>query len=300
MALSPVALLLGLAALPVPGQAQPARGTVAGGTDGLPASAYRTGVPEVMTPPPEPAAPAIAPLFRRAYAAQGSPRLMLFWNRAITDEVATPYQRETETHSSTSWGAQAGSSGHTAIRPDGWGGRDIHSQRHSSASGGSTTTTRTTEALRRADGGQYAPVRDEDGWAFEDAFHAAFAEAGVRLVDRAMTVRGQARDAGREAPNLQAVEAQAMASHADYVVEVLPGRDAGGPLFRVSVKAVRSGRVVASFTSAGLPPAPASPVFVPVPGRGYQEAVPVVGPAGRGHQLARETMERLAAAWGRR
>ena len=66
---------------------------------------YRTGVPDVLTPPAaqvmEDPNKAVRSEFRRAYAQNKRPRIVVFWNRKFTDEVASQYE-EYERNRSTS------------------------------------------------------------------------------------------------------------------------------------------------------------------------------------------------------
>jgi hypothetical protein len=241
-------------------------------TDG--GSLQRPGVPRVLIQP-APAAPAdpiVADRFAAAYAGEGRPRIVVFWNRAFDDRVATAWTDVTAQYTGT------------FDRRD---GGDVVTAWASGAKPGE------------------APVRpgldERSGWQFEAAFSRTFADAGVHFVDRAAIMRSTAAagDADAQRPNLQAIEASALAAHADLLMEVLMTPDAGAPVgfaFRVTVKNLADGAILANVATSAVPPVESGYVAT---NRGFQKTVAAVGIDQAAHQLAIETMDGLLLGWGR-
>ncbi len=177
--------------------------------------------------------------FRGAYASRGKPRLAVFLNRSLSDEV-----REWKTES-----------------------RDVIS-----GDGSITTSTVTEHGTERdtitGDISLYEQKHIEDKaragvaegylWSFEDGFVQPFLRAGTRLVDRATIMRLAAAESGKQgdAYDLMAVkkiEMDALLGKADILVELLITRHPSSPYgyeFKASAKDIRTGTLIANATSA--------------------------------------------------
>lgn len=247
------------------------------------AGADEGGAPHPAMPLMAEPAPAAAPAapdstatrraFASAYAATGTPRIAVYYNRELSgrlEEWITPTRKKT-----------------INTKPNG----DI-------VQGESYTQMRDFNETAR-------PKPDEKwSWAFEDGFYTSFLEQKVRLVDRSTILRLAAvdrPDTPSETVPLKRVEIDALKKHADLVIEVLVGRSATGYEFKAKVMEVQTGRLLAMVNgSPDTGDAKAAPGrFVAGP-RGYEREVvaPEAADArAQGAQFADEVMRRLTRTW---
>jgi hypothetical protein len=251
------------------------------------AAQYRADVPAVLTPPPPPASPlAMASrAFRERYARQGSPRIILFWNRVLSDEVQSQYADRVSVTTTSREAAVAG--------PVGWTG-------YGTAAGRVETldAAATKERIREGSRDSMAEAAD---WRVETAFNRAFIDNGARFVDRSVAIRATAH--GRRlgaTPNVQDIEMSALVGKADLMMEVLQTPDSRSPVgygFRVEVKDVRTGRILATATSNGdgLQQGPGAMVATR---HGFVRSAPAaISLEDVGEALAADVMGSLSARW---
>jgi len=254
------------------------------------AAQYRAGQPEVRPPPAvaDPNAPADAALqaFAGWYASAGRPRLLFFWNRALTDETTT---RRTD--------------------------KVVEDRRYGESTSGETTSTRFGDAsIKDTDGVEhkvtshesealtgkaYSQVNRQASDLLETVFINTFLTAGVEIVDRDALIRRLSLAFPKEdRGDIQFLEAHALASGIQYLVEVLPDPQASSPtgmVFTVKIKHLPSSSLRAQFQTRAVPPAGPSRI-VAVPGAGFQRqaAEDRTTPPLVAVQLAVETMTRFA------
>jgi hypothetical protein len=257
---------------------------------GTPAAAqYRAGQPEVRSPPreadPDAAADANLNAFANWYVAAGRPRMLLFWNRQLTDETTT---RRTDKviedrtfGESTSGETTSTRFGEASIKDTDGAERKV--------------TSRESEAIT---GGTYSAMNRKASDLLETVFVNTFLAVGVEVVDRDALIRRLSIENPREErADVQYLESQAMATGIQYLVEVLPSPEKASPTglsFIVKVKHLPTSSLRAQFqTSAALPPGASR--IVPVAGVGFQRQAgesrntpPLVAA-----QLATETMARF-------
>ena len=202
---------------------------------------YRSGTPAVLEPVvkkvPEPIdlpSPATREAFRRFYKQAGSPRLAVFWNRLLDDQL-----REMESESRVVFART------TAGRAE---------------DGGKTSTNRSQDKLSvsvetRPKNARTSPLSEVSGLRFQSGFLRPFIEAGAKMIDRNVILRltGASRaldDPSRPVRDRQLIETLALKDHADLLIQiVLTKSDESGSaaVFHVSVVDVESGRILASF-----------------------------------------------------
>lgn len=233
----------------------------------------RPGQPMTFAPPPRPLDPARrgAARFAAAYARAGSPRIVIFWNRELTDDVAT-VSEEVSTSSSA---------GH--VTDDGWR-RD----------GASRSETR--NATRRIDPGRRdTPHGQAIDFDLERGFSDTLSGAGARLIDRTAIMRRGAL--GSDTVNVQAIETRAILGRAELTLEIVPlddPRAAEGTTYKIVARDIASGRIVAMATSTGRPPAGVLPYVAGE--HGFVRATPPEPTAyDKGRQLGIDAMNALAA-----
>lgn len=214
--------------------------------------------------------------FTSAYKRAGSPRVVVFWNRELTDETATEYDNELRGRSDT----RVGTSGSEVYRTE-----DVTI---------SAGTRRRENAQRMTD------LTERADWKLESSFISGLVSAGAALVDRNTIVRKAGRGTS-QAPNQQAIEMEALLGHADILIEVLQTSDEFAPLdtsFRVSMKRISNGRILGQFVTSARPPVGRGR-FVAGP-NGYERSVPPppsVDAVAR--QLVQETLVALQGALSR-
>ncbi len=281
------------------GLAVPAQGQ----TSHIPASAYRAGEPEVYTPPPGSSPETGAPHFQRtafasAYARAKHPAVAVLWNREYSDmlEQASASQARVDS---------------VAVRQDEMVGLAArrrgtglaYGQAHGAFAGSTTVTVEETKTSQaRRDG----PAERLD-LQMRAAFLQTMASAGVRLVDRNVVMRSvAARKKGRaEELDSQQIEAEAIASHAQLLMEVLATRDSAAPMgwsIFVSIKRMADGLVLAEGYMDGQRPKEAPQLrtrFEADPRGGYREAVEVATVADLGRRVGEQTLARLGDALAR-
>jgi hypothetical protein len=253
---------------------------------------YRDGQPMVMTPPPPPADPAIgaSARFRAAYARAGRPRIVIFWNREFTDDVATKHESYTNLHSRTDVSGQSSSSTNV-----GYGYADTASQGSASSETNASIRSGVDNMTDNRRDSSFSEAEDFDA---EASFTSQLQGAGANLIDRTSIMRttGLAKRAG-ETSNIQGIETSAILGKADIVLEVVQladSRKASGVSFRVIARNVRSGKVVATLSTSARPPVGRMPFVAGSDGRLVRAVAPEPGPQQIGRQLAVETMSALS------
>ena len=218
-----------------------------GAMAGQPASLYRGEAPAVLTPevkkaavPVEIPSVPVRDAFRRFYKQAGSPRLAVFWNRALDDRL-----REMEAESRVVFART------TARRTDDGG--------KLSASTAEDKLSVSLEA--RKDPARTSPLSEASGLRFQSGFLEPFLEAGARMIDRNVILRltGASRalaDPSRPVRDRQLIEVLALKDHADLLIQIMPtpsDEPDSGAVFHVSVIEIKSGRILGSFVRDATP-----------------------------------------------
>lgn len=256
---------------------------------------YRSGMPETLERPVQADPhPASVDKFRKIYAAKSRPRMMVLWNREVTDELGSEYRsRETEetTRFTENTESSRNFSGHTDA--------GFESTGLTESVGSETITRNKVQGRERVDSARRdSGMSERTAWEMQDAYAVTMKQAGVRLTDRNLAIRKNATERQAGAGDVQGAETRAMSQSADIVIEILAVADPGaatGRVFRVKALDTRASRQLVSFTSSGLPASSTQSTFVAVKGgfeKRYHE--PTWNEVGR--QLAVETMEALAGA----
>lgn len=256
------------------------------------AAQYREGTPTVLTPAPK-RDPQAAMLddtaFRAAYARAGSPRVTVFWNRQLSDTLSTQYDQVQQATVQTSAARVTG------ISPT---GRAVGTVQQSAA----VATVREGErALPDSGAATRSLMSERNEWPIASAFSTRLQRAGVNLVDRTMALRSQAAGTGRDQRrDVQAMEIDALQGKSELLAEVLQTPDPRSPfgvVFRVDIKDVKSGALVASVVSDGKPPEKGPGRHVAGRGGFVREAAPEPTLADIGEVVAHATLQALAAQW---
>ncbi len=228
------------------------------GSGALPQSLYRGEQPAVLAPQPEDDPRVVAQdtidRFASLYAGQGRPRMAIFWNRGFSDRLSQWFsvRRKVVTATKETTGrdtrAQGGGGvniqvGEGTTGPDaGAGERGDVDLREEARIVGEVQHLRTERHSTAMSGARL--------WQFQDDFLGPLMDAGVRVVDRDTVMRLTAADQrDQRDPNLQHVETDALRGYADMLVEVLLQGTSKGPVFRVAVKQIEDGRLVANVVS---------------------------------------------------
>jgi len=257
---------------------------------------YRDGVPDVLQPSAA-GGEATITRFRMAYEARQHPRVIVFWNRMLSDQITADRRADLRITDNRVFGARAVQD--PGGDPNGWPSASER-QGGGSRSIDMSIGERVTAPLPRPG------LAESQDWGVESAFVETFLEAGTHLVDRnaAMQLIAASRkhqDAEpREQPDAQEIETAALVDKADLLMEVLQTPDPTGPLgfrFRVNMKETRTGRIVASvmWPTEPLQEMPGEWVAGP---NGFEKVVRETTLRTIGRQLADETMQALMTGWG--
>ncbi|MBX9746746.1 MAG: hypothetical protein K2X34_07580 [Hyphomonadaceae bacterium] len=184
--------------------------------------------------------------FQSWNVARKKPRILVYWNRQLTDDILSK-SRLREIDETTTEDGRTTLDKTTASGPE--------SVRHVDDQGMSRKRTERWSEETQSTGGEYATMATLPSWRLESAFTNVFLSAGARLVDRNSALRTlSASTAVGPEQDLQRIEAKALSGRADYLVEVLPMEEKGSPtgmIFRVKVTRTADTQVIAQFLSAG-------------------------------------------------
>lgn len=218
---------------------------------------YRPDQPQVIERPAPPVVPDTSgqtiAAFKSAYQAAGLPRIALFWNVALTDQLAdnkvqsTRVQRSTSGSSSSLDKTTQGDAGSARLR-------ESDDKRVSDA-----TIEHSTRTSNNANRGM--PLPERDAFRLENAFMKTMRDGAVQFIDRAAIMRTTAANAGGGGDS-RTVETKALQGKAELMLEVLFTRDQDAPTgwgFRGTLRDIDSGRTLASFYSRAMP------MLAPVP-----------------------------------
>ena len=260
---------------------------------------WREGEQPVVTPAlPAASAPQdVVTPFRRAYQAAGRPRVVLLWNRELSDQASTATMQRLEIHD-TANGRGGGSSQTTA----GLAG-SASTYDHSGGSNRSLVASAGTVALT-------APARstalsERETAMLEQAFLSAMGRGGMRFIDRALVMRTTAATQHRGGGDPQLIETDALMKNGDMIMEVLLVDDKDAPLgyaFDIRLKDLHQGVAVSTLYSRAIPAPRAQPAGqwqAGTNGYEYRPTVPQLKIADIGEALARDVMAGLEPAFRR-
>jgi hypothetical protein len=194
--------------------------------------------------------------FGAAYAAAKKPRIAIYLNRVLSDEVREWITPSRIVISGKGEEVSVGS-GATIVIPSG----AVVETAPGAKANGSGDAERGVAAYRQTHTEDQHREKPEEVWMwqFEDNFLQPLLKAGAILVDRATILRLVAAASGTQsdAYMLEAVkqtEMRALVDHADILVELLVTRDHVSPsgyAFRATAKDTRTGMIVGSVTKTG-------------------------------------------------
>lgn len=253
------------------------------------AQTYREGMPEVLQgararPSAGAADAATASAFRTAYQRRKSPRMVVFWNRQLTDSLSNSYEE---------WARVSLNDDRSVDRTRYYNGSEANYSREASAE------MRSGRSAASADGQRMAGLPERADWRAAQGFNRTMLAGGARLIDRNLIMRSTAlRTADKS--DAQSVEMSALEGKADLLVEVLQTPDASAPsgyTFRVDVKDIRSGTLLANVVTQGVP-MPTGPGRFVATDAGYQRERPAPPSVDQvGARVAAETMQAMMANW---
>lgn len=229
--------------------------------------------------------------FKDAYVQAKKPRIAIFLNRTLSDDV-----REWNTE------LRVAVSGDGAISKT----RETLAGRTEETVKGNVAVAGQTALNPGATGGRISP-KESYMWPFEDGFMQQFLRGGAVLVDRAAILRLTSRETSQKFDAIEAkkIEMNALLNYADIFIELLITRSPSAPSgyeFRATAKEVQTGRILANATSLNWDADQARPKKVITTSAGYEivddSSFPKVQVLSR--DLALDLMNMLTAAWGGR
>lgn len=175
--------------------------------------------------------------FAEIYGSRQKPKIAVFVNRALSDDV-----REWRTERRDVMSADSVTS---------TSGTPLH-YREDSVNGPLAISRQEYNGVKEARNN----TSESYLWSFEDGFMQPFLQAGANLVDRATIMRlvSQKADQGLKSDAIETkkTEMSALLDYADVYVEILITRSPSAPTgyeFRAAAKEVKTGRILANATS---------------------------------------------------
>jgi hypothetical protein len=255
---------------------------------------YREQQRPVLEPPAAAQAPdrskEILEAFQSAYRAAGAPRIALFWNVVLTDQVA---------EGMTSSSRVRGENNRTVNRLEQQTSGEAGSSRLVDGDDRRTSDVTVNRTSRQTDSSKRGmPFAERDAWLLEGAFTKALLEGGADLIDRNLMMRITAASVEREGRDQRTVESNALVGKADVLLEVLLTQDVDSPLgwgFRVTLRDISTGRLKGSFYAKAIPEIAKLPAQFQATSKGFErvEVRPVVTVDHVGRKLALDAMEQL-------
>ncbi len=242
--------------------------------------------------------------FRKSYNAKGKPRMAVFLNRELSDEVREWRTNERDIISTN--------------LPQ----KEVRIYKDSKV----VVVERTDEESARGKAGdrgvsvysqEYIPLSTNRAssdelwmWKFEDGFLQPFLQAGARIVDRATIMRLAAAESGQQGNTyspitVKKVEIDALKDKADIFMEILISRAPSAPHgyeFKATAKEVSTGILLANVTSLRWDYKKREDKEIVATSRGYEirkdMTFPSVGELSR--DLALDLMSSVVRTWNSR
>jgi len=174
--------------------------------------------------------------FRTAYRQGGAPRMAIYFNRELSDEVREWVPGDH--HKLTTAHSQSASFNSLQTGPV-------------SAQGSASATVESQSRYAIGDTGKRPDMRESWHWQFEEAITAALLDGGANVVDRAVIFRQMARQAPQTAGldgsmSTTLNEISALDKYADVLIEMKVTRSATdfGYDFRAVAKRVQTGQII--------------------------------------------------------
>ncbi|MDB5798251.1 MAG: hypothetical protein JWP36_2153 [Paucimonas sp.] len=222
--------------------------------------------------------------FNRAYARKKKPKVAVLWNREFTDVLEQSQARqikiETDGHALTT-------------RNDSGYGRSVRTQ-------DSRSTVITSQDTRETQQRRSGPS-DRVELQMRSAFIQTLSSAGLRLVDRNVTMRVAATRKKEGSTDSQRLEAESLSRAAEILMEVLCTPDTSAPLgwsIFLSAKRLGDGVILTEGYLEGTPPAPGEKRYVADPRGDFREVMEtkVLTPRTLGQQAAEQALRQLTEA----
>jgi hypothetical protein len=253
---------------------------------------WRVAEPRVVTLP-APSVPAprdVVGPFRASYEAAGRPRIVLFWNVAFDDETETVRQAIETTNRD---GTQRTNSLHKQTSGPAGAAQLIEDQTDNREKVERVTTHREIDPAK-----QSSLLSDRNSAQLESTLRQQLQNAGVRLLDRAASIRLTEAEKDRAGVDPKLIETDAVMDRAELLLEIIMVKDADAPLgaaFKVAVTELKSGEQIASLYTLARPELPPPPGRYVVTNTGFEWRQPPVqvGIPEIGVELSRELMQAL-------
>lgn len=242
-----------------------------------PEAFYRQDGTTVLTPAPAPQRPVQRDTtwddLRAAIKRAHNPRVVLYWNRSLSDRVVTEYDSVARTRAFSE----------TTPRTESF---EIDSM---------AGTRANLDSRREA-------LDESYDFELEGAFSDALIGSGLKLIDRQTALRKSGMKIDDTQPNLQKLEMQALEQSADLLLEVLPTLDPEyGDVrrFRVALRNLKTGQTLVQFATVADATVVTTSTDWVTTNKGYEKVTTSNASTSedRGSRLARELASKLIAIW---
>jgi hypothetical protein len=215
--------------------------------------------------------------FRAAYEAAGKPRVLLFWNTTFDEATAVTHQTVEVTNRSGERGSYGGY----------W--RDGSAAEHTDR----TTTEQVLDSEKKP-----SILGASSAVELEVVFRQQLQDAGVRLMDRAASIRFTQAQKDRSGVDPKLIEADAVLGKSDVLLEVVMVFDERAPLgagFKVTATDVKTGASLVTFYTPAMPHLALPAPYYQATSSGFERRQPQIAPSvpDIGAALARDLMQAL-------
>jgi hypothetical protein len=212
--------------------------------------------------------------FQLAYGKNGRPRIVVYWNRVLSDDIEQRKESSLKLRESVHARGVASSES-----TEGYVGGMTVDEAHQSARREVELvgTTRTIDKGQRE-----AFVNKRQDWAIQSAVLTNLRKAGAKLVDRTMILRNAHLDklatnkdaSGEEVTDVLRTEGKALRGYADILLDVEMVTDAQSPLgigFKMTARHIDNGQDVVTYYTQAIPPKQKTTSRYVATDRGYQK-----------------------------
>jgi len=190
--------------------------------------------------------------FAAAYAAAGSPRVVILYNQTFSNQIQS-WTMESKNVFQEFSGVNVEASGASVTAVDSTNGGGISATQSSGSVTGAKVDRAESFSEYRGSNGRRGFSSEYAQWTFEEGFSKPFLAAGVKVVDSSLVMQTTGRNeaAATDKQHISDVNlnVDAIKQHADWLVEVLmvpDGRSGAGYVFRATIKRLADGQVLGS------------------------------------------------------
>jgi len=243
--------------------------------------------------------------FRLTYTQQGEPRIVIFVNKKLSDEISE-WEVNSVNLQQTSLELE-GSGNVYKYEPEENKDKDKVTSEESFKYENKLKVKEKVSSLIKPQQNTF-PTENTTIWKFENNFIKPFLEAKVNIVDRNVIIRLMGLSEMQNKPideiDIKSIEMQALKEYADIYIELLINKDINSPtgyIFKAKAIDIKTGKLLAYAVSSGISGKETEDKKVEVTSHGFEitkESMTKPSLEESSKELAFILMEQLAEKWG--